>query len=417
MIKKRLLTFGMVALLTISLIGCGGKKDEDAAAGPAGSLSKPDQVINTQPDATPDNGTDNTTDDSVDDLPVQEMDYEEAFAIYEDILDRAYAVLASNGNIDQEIVIDGLSGVVEASWYTDNALNRVGYSIQDITDDGIPELILAINPTEGHNEYYDRDIYAIFTIVYGKPLLTVEGWARNSIHILEDGTFFHEGSGGAAYYCFGNYSISRDGSVVEWKDFYFTEPIDENWSDVAFYHNTTGVWDSAEAEKLKISETDFYALSEKYVDQIEVLNVMPFADYAYDGPYVIGAGENQDTSDIYLMSEEEVMNGEWPEYYYYYADEEPMTALGMGVYGEVYAFTVDKLTYDGIDENGNMTFTSEEIMRMDTFGDEPLLLYFTMAGDIPNYGITYVDMFDNIRRFAICESGYDGSLFLMEYWY
>ena len=37
------------------------------------------------------------------------------------------------------------------------------------------------------------------------------------------------------------------------------------------------------------------------------------------------------------------------------------------------------------------------------------------AGDTPGYGISYTDAEGNVRKYAICESGFDGSIYLLRY--
>ena len=45
----------------------------------------------------------------------------------------------------------------------------------------------------------------------------------------------------------------------------------------------------------------------------------------------------------------------------------------------------------------------------------PLVLNLTFLGDIPNYGVSYIEENGSVKRYAIGQSGEDGSLLLTEY--
>ena len=51
-----------------------------------------------------------------------------------------------------------------------------------------------------------------------------------------------------------------------------------------------------------------------------------------------------------------------------------------------------------------------EVMTVDT----PVAVQLGFMGTIPNYGISYVDENGDLRRFALVQSGYDGSVLLDE---
>ncbi|MCF0150516.1 MAG: hypothetical protein HUJ80_03805 [Firmicutes bacterium] len=74
------------------------------------------------------------------------------------------------------------------------------------------------------------------------------------------------------------------------------------------------------------------------------------------------------------------------------------------------------LTYRDTDASGRILFDTEELYTESALSaGKALLLHLTFIGDIPNYGISYTDTDGSLRRFAIGESGFDGSLFLEEF--
>lgn len=79
-------------------------------------------------------------------------------------------------------------------------------------------------------------------------------------------------------------------------------------------------------------------------------------------------------------------------------------------------FKVLSLTFEAVDDDGNIRFAVEETYNHGTMTpEEPLLVRMELMGTIPNNGISYVDENGATRYFAIDVSGYDGSLLLTEF--
>lgn len=74
------------------------------------------------------------------------------------------------------------------------------------------------------------------------------------------------------------------------------------------------------------------------------------------------------------------------------------------------------LTFESVDDDGNVKFAVEETYNHGTMTPEtPLLTRMEFIGTIPNNGISYVDSNGKTRYFAVEVSGYDGSLLLSEF--
>lgn len=88
-------------------------------------------------------------------------------------------------------------------------------------------------------------------------------------------------------------------------------------------------------------------------------------------------------------------------------------------------FTADKtvtdfrilfLTCETIDDDGNLTFSVEEVYSQpELTPDRPLVAGLEFIGDMPNNGISYVDADGTSHSFAVDMSGMDGSLYLWEF--
>ncbi|MGN0649688.1 MAG: hypothetical protein ACI4KM_04560 [Oscillospiraceae bacterium] len=80
---------------------------------------------------------------------------------------------------------------------------------------------------------------------------------------------------------------------------------------------------------------------------------------------------------------------------------------------DVSDFKLLSLTYEDMDDEGNITYSIEELYTQDTLtADMALVVELTFVGEIPNFGISYDNHTGEIQRFTLSESGYDGSVIL-----
>lgn len=174
----------------------------------------------------------------------------------------------------------GETGVWEAimGMARDAALRSVGYTLTDLSGDGMPELVIGAIATSDTPYVYPHAIYALYTFVDGQPHLTFEGWARNRYFYLGQNRFLNQGSSGAMYTSFGAYALSPDGQTLTCEDFYFTADKDENPEEMGLYHNTSGLWDKAVSGELHISEEAFWAIERKMEERIEAIELILFGE-------------------------------------------------------------------------------------------------------------------------------------------
>ena len=185
--------------------------------------------------------------------------------IYTSLLVQAYELLRKGpGEVE---IPAGMAGIAEIAAYSSDSdpVQLVGFKIEDITGDNVPELILG----SGAN------VFAVYTVKDGEPVVATEGWGRSGVWMLNDGSFYTSGSGGAANYIFGRYTLSSDGTGIEWTDYYFTDLKDEeNW-EIGLYHNKTGEMNVASSEELTISREDFDAIDKGLQSKVVELNLQP----------------------------------------------------------------------------------------------------------------------------------------------
>ncbi|MBO4580549.1 MAG: hypothetical protein J5715_10380 [Clostridiales bacterium] len=187
--------------------------------------------------------------------------------IYTGLLVQAYEII-KKGPGEAEIP-DGMMGIAEIAAYSPDTdlLKNIGFKIEDITGDNVPELMIGTGV----------NVLAVYTVKDGEAVVATEGWDRSSVAMLNDGSFYTSGSGGAANYIFGRYTLSEDGSEKVWSDCYFTDLKDEETWEIGLYHNKTGDLDVNTSEELTISRDDFDAIDKGLQSRIVELNLQPIS--------------------------------------------------------------------------------------------------------------------------------------------
>lgn len=269
----------IIALLAVTMVmafsAC-GKTEEDL--GTNASMQEEMTLNSEQISKETESEQSESVSDEMETETTQQLEID-GMQIYGDILDHLYEVM-TNGDENYEAQ-DGENGILEVLLWMDSrdALDSVGYTIQDISGDGIPELLLgAVKDTDG-DKAWGSNIYAVYTCVDGAPSLSFEGWARSSYQYIGDGAFYYYGSGGAMYSIFGTYTISEDGTALDCNDYYFTYEKDESLEEIGFYHNTSGEWDKSVSEELDITADEFWKIEEGLENQVDKIEMTPFSQY------------------------------------------------------------------------------------------------------------------------------------------
>lgn len=217
-------------------------------------------------------GTQPTTDHS-------EMPAKPAFdadAAYDAILSECYRLLTQSS--DSEDYPGDLFGLSEAALMLGTeAVNTIGYVFRDVNGDAIPELLIGTFDKDAE-AYTQNEIYAAYTHDGQNPIPLFSGWARNAYALTEDNTFYHHGSGGAAYSIYGEYAMSDSGEF-QCLHAYFTYPKNEEMNEIGYYHNTSGISDPAQAEELSIDAEDFWAAGDALAAKTVKLTATLFSAY------------------------------------------------------------------------------------------------------------------------------------------
>lgn len=397
--KSKNLLLGMIALLTLSICGCEVENEEKVTtaevSGTAGEVSEATVEVS---DTTVEAG-------DIFDLQENRRYYEH---MYQEILDYNYELIT--GGMDDDDYVEASPGIGEAVRNdNENAMNTIGYTFVDSNMDGEVELLIGSINEEKDGKCYGQLIYSVYTYK-DAPVLILEGWSRNRCSLLNDGTYFVEGSGGAMYSVFENKQLKKNGTEFTYNDYYFTYEKDETYEEIGFYHNYTGEWDKAVSEE--ISEAEYTDKSIGYSSRMLTLEFKPFSMYEYFED--VSETECKDINmHIEWAADDKVNDEQLP---FFEADmNEPQVAAIVSPDADVYNFKVLSLCYEDIDSEGNPVFSADELYQQEVLScDTEFIIKFTMCGTIPSYGISYEDVLGNTYYYGLTDSGMDGSALLTE---
>lgn len=289
----------------------------------------------------------------------------------------------------------GDMGVLEmARAVGDNAVYEMGYLIEDLSGDGIPEL--AVGGLYGMTN-------ALYTLVDGKPKLIFEGWYRNSYVYMGDGHFYYYGDNSAAENGQGVFYLTKDGTELECESFLFTG-LNSDGNHVVYY-NETGSWDPLESEKPDMTAEEFWALDPAG----EPLPLTPFSGTG-------GESANESEFPVSVQYLTEVGDGDYDWVTLY--DGPDACCLLFTTDSRVTDMSILNLFVEDVADDGTVTFSATlpgNDCQWETMTPNMLIAVQLIFPDtLPAYGISYRDVEGDLRRFTIELSGYDGSILLRE---
>ena len=275
--KKSIVVF-LVALLF--LVGCAdGNLSETSATKVAGTenenlKSAVSQFGESMAENDLENESTNVEKENSEESTNEQMPLPDMPNAYNIILNNIYSSLQidyATEEVDNVHFSTGISEVVMPLGTVEERMKAIAFCIKDVNDDGVEELVIVDTsyPEPGNVRILD-----MYTLVEGTSVRVIEGWARNRFYLLDDGYFFSEGSGGAAYT---NVELLRypSGAVqLSSKELYFTYPKNDDMSDVGFYYSEDGVYDVSLA--MEVSADDFEAFYNNCMSKIVEFDTYTF---------------------------------------------------------------------------------------------------------------------------------------------
>lgn len=294
--RKGLISVCIIATLVFSTYGCGQTAEDTPAAETATAgtenteteheeetdIEEPETEGGEEADIEEPEIEIAGDDESAETNDSDEVDiiYLEPCNTYQDILDNAYAVIVAD-RVDDIIPSDevfSFVGIREAllGRDTDEALAGIGYMFYDVDGNGTEELIIA-DMLDDDGGPWDNRILLMYSLAGGKPVLVIDGWSRNRYYLLDDGTIYHEGSGGAAYSVFATFRMAEDGISLEVIDYYSSGYYgDSEWG---WFHSTTGETTEDERERIEFEDEDVpWKMQDDYMARVKKLDLTFFKE-------------------------------------------------------------------------------------------------------------------------------------------
>lgn len=396
--RKEFVLVVFLACLLLVVAGCDEKTKEEEVIDPPQTEETPLEPESTAAETTDEPETtevETATEPETIEVEVEpQIDYAKS---YDEKLARYYAFIQDQDNVLK--IEEGETGVWEQKRYSGelDPLDAIGYAIVDVSGDGSPELVIASiteqEPPQGNQ------IFALYTLVEDKPSLSFEGWSRSSFTSLEDGEFLFSGSSGADSSTFARYTLSMDGKELVCQDYYFS-------LEGRYYYNTTGEHDPSRSEELNMSSDDFFAVRNDFEKKSKPLELIPFSTYTSDNHH----------KEVKLQwAKDALRDGMVFDGFVADVSEHQVTIL-LSSESDLKDFTFLSLTPEQVDDAGKVSFSTKELYYVEKLTPErPLLVTMTFFGDLPSYGISYVDQEGKTKHFSIDLSGKDGSLQLTEF--
>ena len=322
---------------------------------------------------------------------------------YAPILESAYAFVVKNGEEKE-----GFSSLAEVKQFNgaEKAGDIIGYTMQDISGDGVPELILGYAEQKQGQGFYSSDIYAIYTLVYGKPQLKFEAWFKDRLRLLKDNTLFMQGTSGAAESYTGRFAL--EGTKKKCLDFFFTKPDEHNPEQIIVYHNQTGTSDPKQSEKSPITLEELGDMGNGF--SMEPLEFLPIKNYPQQGL----KGLAKKHINIAWQKDSKLNLAQAERFNTPHADHAAKVVLLSDE--PLPNFKVLGLEAANIDEGGQISYNVKDLYTKNSLAkNAPFMLTLTTFESIPYTGISFEDDLGRVRRFAIGQSGMDGSVSLSEF--
>lgn len=307
----------------------------------------------------------------------------------------------NDGNMDK-VPQQGMTGIYELRdhmGYVD-ALNMLGYTLQDINNDKVPELIFAILDNEKQGKgYYGKDIYAVYTFVDGKIKFVDEGWARSNIKLLANNMLLTRGNSSNTDYVLALKDLLPNGNK-RCIDMYFTRSKSNNEPGLDVYRNNVGRDDVAVSQKTNMTADDFFDMGTEMAGDSVKLELLPLKEYKQRGfkglamQYLecMGVHELQDVkADLSKYEQVSVPN--------------PFKGADV-----IFRSTKNLEEFRLLELASGKSVYSKDLLM----ADEKLVLHLESPETIPKNGISFKDDAGRERRFAILQSGKDGSIYLQE---
>ena len=300
----------------------------------------------------------------------------------------------------------GLTGFEELEGHNDpgQGVSSVGYTLQDINNDKVPELILTRSADPNGKGYYGRDIYAIYTFVDGKIKFVDENCLRSRLRLLSDNTL-------SKRTCIDDKNMEwvlemkdllRDGSLRQVQTFY--TKVENGRCNV--YRKYLDVNDTYVTQKTSMHFYDMMNIDHN-VQKVEFLPLEEYSSRGFKGLVM----QHLNCMGLHELQDDRV---DLSAYEHVYADNpSPGAEVLFSSNTSLDSFEVLDLQGDSsrvIYSKGLLNPEEKLVLHLESFETDPVLSDETVIKN----GIRFRDDTGSLRKFAIRAKVEDGSVYLEE---
>lgn len=282
--------------------------------------------------------------------------------------------------------------------------SRSGYTLQDINNDKVPELILTRSAAPKGKGYYGLDIYAIYTFVDGKIKFVDENCLRSRLRLLSDNTLSKRTciDDNDMEWVLEMKDLLRDGSLRHVQTFY--TKVEDGRCNV--YRKYLDVNDTFVTQKTSMHFDDMMNI-DLGAQKLELLPLAEYSSRGFKGLVMqhlncMGLHELQDNR-VDLSAYEHV-----------YVDNPSQGAeVLFSSNTSLASFEVLDLQGDSsrvIYSKGLLNPEEKLVLHLESFETDPELDYETVIKN----GICFRDDTGSLRKFAIRAKVMDGRVYLEE---
>lgn len=300
----------------------------------------------------------------------------------------------------------GLTGFEELEGHNDlgQGVSSVGYTLQDINNDKVPELIFGLIDYPEGKGYYGRDIYAVYTFVDGKIKFVDEGWSRSRLRLLPQDMLSKRTciDDNDMEWMLEMKDLLRDGSLRQGETFY--TKVEDGRCNV--YRKYLDVNDTFVTQKTSMHFDDMMNI-DLGAQKLELLPLAEYSSRGFKGLVMqhlncMGLHELQDNR-VDLSAYEHV-----------YVDNPSQGAeVLFSSNTSLASFEVLDLQGDSsrvIYSKGLLNPEEKLVLHLESFETDPEFDYETVIKN----GICFRDDTGSLRKFAIRAKVMDGSVYLEE---
>ena len=205
-------------------------------------------------------------------VPVYEQEYA-------NVVDGVYEFIA-NGN-SNNLPEQGRTGIYEVRDFADReaAMQQLGYTLQDISGDGIPELLIGWISQKRGLGHYGKEIYEIYTFADGRVKYVAEGWSRSSLQLMANDNLVTRGGTGISHQVLAVEHLLPDGNLG-CHELYFTWPKDDG---LGVYRNMTCRSEADASQETDMTVEEFNEMRSEYANHSVEIEFLPLKDFKKQG--------------------------------------------------------------------------------------------------------------------------------------